>query len=154
MPASTEPGTTFLYESWRARLVFACLPILVMAGLVAGSEGTIRVLAIAALVVLLLDELVRLGRPVAKLTPTMIVVTTLRQQEVAWHRIAGITTSTKFGTHRIVLEIDNGERVTLAGPTANFLARRHFDACIEQIRREWQQHRGANRPAAPQPDAQ
>ena len=154
MPASAEPGTTYLRESWRTRLVMASLPVAVMAGLAAFSEGTVRVLAVIGVVVLLLDELVRLARPVAKLTPTMIVVTAMRPQEVAWHRITGISTMSRFGSQKIVLEIDNGDRVVMAGPTANFLSRGHFNAALEQIRREWQQRRGASRPAAQQPDGQ
>jgi hypothetical protein len=147
VPAAGGPGTTFLHESWRPRIVMSAFPLLVIAILIAGSNGTTRVIGLAVCAVVLLDELLRLLRPVAALSPEMIVVRGLRSHEVAWHRIAEITTTKRLGSHRIVLVVDDGTRVVLEGPTANFLARGNFDKAMETITRHWTERRHASRPA-------
>lgn len=147
MPPVLAPGSTYVRESWRARIDMKLILVGFLPVLYSRTDGDPHVAWLVFWALLVIGELYRSWRPVATMTPTMIVVNNVRPKEVAWHRIRDITTAKRVGSARIVLEIDNGDRVVMDGPTGGFLVRGHFDATLEQIRRAWTERRGTSRAA-------
>lgn len=88
------------------------------------------------------------------LTPELARVRYLRRRDIPWHQVQAVVRSQLFGSWRVRLILENGDKVTLRAPTTFFeWGCAEYERDFHQIGQWWLAHRGESwlpvRPEAP-----